>query len=106
LVSRPVFMSRAPAQLGDPGVDPAPVELDLGLAGTARADALTAGDPATGLPGHRLTPAAQARQEVLQLGELDLRLALRDLACWAKMSRINAVRSMTLTLTTSSSARR
>ena len=29
-----------------------------------------------------------------------------DLACWAKMSRISAVRSMTLTLTTSSSARR
>ncbi|CAM5244391.1 hypothetical protein SVIOM342S_00731 [Streptomyces violaceorubidus] len=29
-------------------------------------------------------------------------LPSRDLACWAKMSRIRAVRSMTLTLTTSS----
>ena len=33
-------------------------------------------------------------------------LPSRLLACWAKMSRISAVRSMTLTLTTSSSARR
>ena len=33
-------------------------------------------DPATGLPGQRLTPAAQPRQQVLQLGQLDLRLAL------------------------------
>jgi hypothetical protein len=34
---------------------------------------------ATRLPGHRLTPTAQARQEVLQLGQLDLRLALGGL---------------------------
>src|SRR5690606_28209402 len=65
------------AQLGDPGVDPPTVELDLRLTGTTRAHALAgAADLATGLPRHRLTPATQARQEVLQLGELDLRLAL------------------------------
>ena len=56
--------------------DPPPVGLDLGLAGTAGADAAAAGDPATGLPGQRLAPAAQPRQHVLQLGELDLGLAL------------------------------
>ena len=39
-----------PAQLGDSGVNAAPVQLDLGLTGAARADALTAGDSATGLP--------------------------------------------------------
>ena len=64
------------AQLGHPGADPPPVELDLRLTGTARADAGAAGHPATGLPGHRLTPAAQAREQVLQLRQLDLRLAL------------------------------
>jgi hypothetical protein len=101
-----LHLADLPAQLGDPRVDPAPVELDLGLTGAARTDALTAGDPATRLPGHRLTPTTQARQEVLQLRQLDLRLALADLACWAKMSRISAVRSMTLTLTMSSRARR
>ncbi len=67
------------AQLGDLRVDPAAVELDLRLTGSARADALTAGDAATGLAGHRLTPATQARQEVLQLGQLDLRPALAAL---------------------------
>ena len=64
------------AQLGDAGVDPATVELDLGLTRSARAHALAAGGLATGLARHRLTPATQARQEVLQLGQLDLRLAL------------------------------
>ena len=57
-------------------VDPAAVELDLRLTGTARTHALTAGGLATGLPGHRLAPATQPRQEVLELGQLDLRLAL------------------------------
>src|SRR5690606_27903587 len=52
---------------------------DLRLTGAARPDALAARDAATGLPGHRLAPAAQARQEVLELGELDLRLALLGL---------------------------
>ena len=67
------------AQLGHPGADAAAVEFDLRLTGTAGADALTAGDPATGLTGHRLAPAAQARQEVFELGEFDLGFALAAL---------------------------
>ena len=66
-------------QLGDPGVDPAAVGLELGLTGTAQAHAAArAAAPAgaAGLPGQRLAPAAQAGQQVLQLGQLDLRLAL------------------------------
>ena len=64
------------AELGDLGVDPAPVGLDLGLTGAAATDAVTAGGPATGLAGEVATPAAQALLHVLQLGQLDLRLAL------------------------------
>src|SRR3712207_4853947 len=64
------------AQLAHPRADPPPVGLDLRLTGTTGADAATAGDAATGLPGQRLTPAAQPRQHVLHLRELDLRLAL------------------------------
>ena len=67
------------AQLGDLRVDAATVELDLRLTGAARADALTASHPTTGLPGHRLTPTTQAREEVLELGELDLGLAFPTL---------------------------
>ena len=67
------------AQLGHPRVDPATVELDLRLTRTTRTHALATSGLATGLPGHRLTPATQARQEVLQLGQLDLRLALLGL---------------------------
>ena len=66
-------------QLGHPGPDPAAVQLDLGLTGATRADARAAGDPPTGLPGHRVAPTAQPREQVLQLGELDLRLALLGL---------------------------
>src|SRR5262249_47195018 len=62
-------------QLGDPGPDPAPVRLDLGLARTPGPDATAAGHPATGLPGQRFTPAAQSRQHVLHLRQLDLGLA-------------------------------
>ena len=50
-----------PAQLAHPRPDPPPVGLDLGLTGTTGTDAATAGDAATRLAGHRLTPAAQAR---------------------------------------------
>src|SRR5690606_10822760 len=68
------------AQLRHPGADPAAVELDLRLTRTTRTHAGTAGgDPATGLPGHRLTPSAQAREQVLELRELHLRLALAGL---------------------------
>ena len=64
------------AQLGDLGVDAAPVGLDLGLTGTAAADALTAGGTTTGLARQVAAPAAQALLHVLQLRQLDLRLAL------------------------------
>jgi hypothetical protein len=67
------------AQLGHLGPDPAPVSLDLGLAGASGADATAAGDPAAGLPGHRLAPAAEPGEHVLHLGQLDLRLALSAL---------------------------
>src|SRR5699024_11425269 len=56
-----------------------PAARDLRLARTARADALAAGDATARLPGHRLAPAAQARQEVLELRELHLCLALPGL---------------------------
>jgi hypothetical protein len=71
-----LHVANLPAQLARCGVDAAPVELDLGLTRATRTDALTAGHPATGLAGHRLTPTTQARQEVLQLRQLDLSLAL------------------------------
>ena len=101
-----VHLAQRGPQLGDPAVDPAPVGLELGLAGTAAADAHAAAGPPAGLPGEVAAPAAQPLLEVLQLGQLDLRLALRALrACWAKMSRISAVRSITLTLTWSSRLR-
>ena len=64
------------AELADPGVDPAAVGLDLGLTGAAATDALTAGGTATGLAGEVAAPAAEALLHVLQLGQLDLRLAL------------------------------
>jgi hypothetical protein len=57
--------------------DPAPVELDLGLAGAAGGDA--AARAAAHLAGQRLAPAAQPGQHVLHLGERDLRLALAGL---------------------------
>ena len=46
-------------ELGDLGVDPAPVGLDLRLTGAAAADAGTAGDPAAHLTGEVAAPAAR-----------------------------------------------
>ena len=67
--------------------------------------AAAAAGATAGLPRHRLAPAAQPRQHVLHLGVGDTcALPSRLVACWAKMSRISAVRSMTLTFTTFSSA--
>ena len=63
-------------QPGDTRPQPPPVGLDLGFARTAGADPAAAGHPAAGLPGQRLAPAAQPGQHVLQLGQLDLGLAL------------------------------
>ncbi len=56
-------------KLGDPTADVLAVDLQLGLAGTARPDA-------TAEPAHRLAPPAEPGQEVVELRELDLRLAL------------------------------
>ena len=65
------------------------VGLELRLAGAARADA--AAEALEVLPH-----AAHARQVVLELRELDLELSLgASTACWAKMSRISCVRSIT-----------
>ena len=66
-------------ELRDPGADAATVGIHLGLIGTAQAHAAacTAAPAATtGLPGQRLAPTAQPGQEVLQLSQLDLGLAL------------------------------
>src|SRR5690606_22959455 len=53
------------AELGNLGVDPAPVGLDLGLTGATATDALTASDPATGLARQAATPAAEPLLHVL-----------------------------------------
>src|SRR4051794_19947989 len=64
------------AELGDLGVDAAPVGLDLGLTGATATDALAARGPAARLAGEVATPAAQALLHVVELGQLHLRLAL------------------------------
>src|SRR5699024_11837812 len=55
--------------------DRAPAEFDLRFPWAAGADPFPTSSLATRLPGHRLTPASQAREEVFQLRELDLGLA-------------------------------
>ena len=64
------------AQLGDLGLDATAVGLELRLTGATATDALTAGRASAGLAGQLAAPAAQALGLVLQLGHLDLRLAL------------------------------
>src|SRR5699024_1291812 len=66
-------------ELGDARVDAATVELDLRLTGPAGPHTHAPGRLTAGLTGHRLTPATEARQEVLELRELDLGLALAAL---------------------------
>ena len=56
-------------QMGDAIAHPAAIDLELRLARSAAADA--AGQPREGL-----VPAHQARQEVLELGQFDLQLAV------------------------------
>ncbi len=56
--------------------DPPPIRLDLRLTGTTTTDAEATGDATTDLPRQRLTPAAETREQVGQLGERDLRLAV------------------------------
>src|SRR5690606_27881482 len=66
-----------PLQPGDAGLDAAPVGLQLGLTGAAQPHAAGgAAGPAAGLPGERLAPAAQPGQEVTELRQFDLCLAL------------------------------
>ncbi|MDQ0745739.1 hypothetical protein QFZ62_003047 [Clavibacter sp. B3I6] len=72
-------------ELGHARVDAAAVELDLRLTGSAGSHAGTrAADLASGLARHRVAPSAEARQEVLQLCELDLGLALAALGVLAE----------------------
>src|SRR5690606_3457508 len=74
-----------PPQFRHARVDASAVEFELRLTGTARAHAgACAADLPTGLPGHRLAPPAQAREEVLELREFDLRLALAALRVLAE----------------------
>ncbi|GMA93547.1 hypothetical protein GCM10025881_03710 [Pseudolysinimonas kribbensis] len=73
-----------PTQPRHPGVDAAPVQLDLRLTGAAGAHALPARRLAARLARHRLAPAAQSRQQVLELRELDLGLALAALGVLAE----------------------
>src|SRR5690606_26682724 len=64
-------------QLGHPLLDAPAVGLQLRLTRTAATDtAALAADTSTGLPGEVATPATQSLVQVLQLGQLDLRLAL------------------------------
>jgi hypothetical protein len=65
--------------LGHPGADPPPVQLDLGLARASSADADAARGAPADLAGQVATPAAQPRQQVVELSQLDLGLALAAL---------------------------
>jgi len=57
-------------------VNPAPVDLEFRLTGTARTDAGAGGDPAASLPGQCCAPATEAGNQVVELSEFDLGLAL------------------------------
>ena len=76
-VARGPHVRQLPTQLGDAGVDAAAVGLDLGLTGTTATDAaaLRADAPA-GLARQVAAPAAETLLHVVELGQLDLRLAL------------------------------
>ena len=71
-----VELTQGGAQLRDPAVDPSTVGLQLRLAGTTAADAGSAARTSTRLPGEVATPPTESLLEVLQLGQLDLGLAL------------------------------
>ena len=64
-LARAAELHEVPLQLGDPPLDAPAIHLELGLTGTAGADAAP-------LLGQLDAPAAQARQPVAQLRELDL----------------------------------
>src|SRR5204863_5837985 len=65
----PPEMDDVPAELRDAALDVLPIHLQLRLARPSGPD------PAA-QPGHGLAPAAEPREQVVQLRQLDLRLAL------------------------------
>src|SRR5690606_12831066 len=67
------------AQPRHPGVDASTVEFDLRLTGATRPHTDARTDLTTGLAAHRLTPTAKTRQQVLELSQFDLGLALAAL---------------------------
>ncbi len=72
------------AQPGHPGVDAAPVELDLRFTRTTASHAVARAHLATGLAGHRLTPTTKTREQVFELGEFHLGFALTALGMLAE----------------------
>ena len=68
-----------PTQLRHVVADALTVRLDLRLTGTAQTHATVGPCPTAGLTGQCATPATHPGDEVLELGELDLRLALPGL---------------------------
>ena len=89
------------AQPGDAGADPPPVGLELGLTGTAQAHAAAGAAAAAAPPAWRDSASPQPRSRgsrYCSWASSTCALPSLLLACWAKMSRISAVRSMTLTL--------
>ena len=77
-------LSQPTAEHADAAVDAAPVGLNLGLTGSAATDSDSAGRPAADLSRQAGTPAAQPLLEVVQLCQLDLRLALDALGVLGK----------------------
>ena len=78
-VAGALHVGQLAAELGDLGVDPAAVGLDLGLTGATATDALATGRAPAGLTGQVAAPATQALLHVGELGELDLGLTLTAL---------------------------
>src|SRR5680860_1596490 len=74
--ARALCLLQVVLQPGDPAIQLASVDFELGLTGSTGADARAAGHTTAGLPGQGLAPTAQARQQIGQLGKLHLRLAL------------------------------
>ena len=78
-------IAQLPTQQRHLGADATAIELDLRLTRSARSHARAArADLTTGLATHRVTPTAQSRQEVLELRQFDLGLALAALRVLAE----------------------
>ena len=84
-IARGRIVADLAAQQRHLGADAATVELDLRLTRTAGAHARAArADLATGLTAHGVTPSAKSREQVFELRELDLGLALTALGVLAE----------------------